>query len=455
MNKVQSMFGRHFSTAAGLEIEQATNLSGLNWNNKEEKTNQFTRVCRTIDSYSDGAKDAIKAFRKRLNGNKNFSQVELSVSLLEFCVKHLGVNFHLLIGRRDFAGDVLLTLLSSKSQYPSNIKQIVLGIIKMLAETYKHSNVEMSDVIAIYNDLLDQRYEFPKTNKLNVSLSGNEQNSYPSASSSTSLVRPAQQGKIIPPGQPIQVNQKQLLKLQKDLSVVEGNVKVFSDMLTHIDPVGGDQQDIQLMGELNRTCRSMQQRIVELISQVQNDDVVVELLRVNDELNNVFMRYDRFERYLNPQNPQQASETTNNTTTLPVVTTEPPPSYNDSENFTPAPAVTNDLIDLGIDTSVPEQPASNNELAFGDFSKLSLQAEPAADIEERVNNFSGNQSELDEVKEIESWLNSDKQFGGQQAEVDDFSSFLSQRATTSQPNQADVGNNSKVPNADLSSQSLL
>ena len=52
MNKVQSMFGRHFSTAAGLEIEQATNLSGLNWNNKEEKTNQFTRVCRTIDSYS-------------------------------------------------------------------------------------------------------------------------------------------------------------------------------------------------------------------------------------------------------------------------------------------------------------------------------------------------------------------------------------------------------------------
>lgn len=45
--------------------------------------------------------------------------------------------------------------------------------------------------------------------------------------------------------------------------------------------------------ELNRTCRSMQQRIVELISCVSNEAVTEELLHVNDDLNNIFLRYER------------------------------------------------------------------------------------------------------------------------------------------------------------------
>lgn len=46
--------------------------------------------------------------------------------------------------------------------------------------------------------------------------------------------------------------------------------------------------------ELNRTCRAMQQRIVELISRVSNEEVTEELLHVNDDLNNIFLRYERY-----------------------------------------------------------------------------------------------------------------------------------------------------------------
>ena len=51
-----------------------------------------------------------------------------------------------------------------------------------------------------------------------------------------------------------------------------------------------------VLKELNRTCRSMQTRIVQLLDQVGSEEVTEELLRVNDDLNNVFIRYDRYER---------------------------------------------------------------------------------------------------------------------------------------------------------------
>lgn len=51
----------------------------------------------------------------------------------------------------------------------------------------------------------------------------------------------------------------------------------------------------------------MQQRIVELIGRVNHDEITAELLRLNDELNNLFLRHQRYEKNRDPQNSSTPS----------------------------------------------------------------------------------------------------------------------------------------------------
>jgi hypothetical protein len=114
-------------------------------------------------------------------------------------------------------------------------------------------------------------------------------------------------------------------------------------MLTELTPGSEDASDLELLQDLNRTCRQMQQRIVEMIDRVQNEDVTCELLRINDELNNVFLRYDRFERLRGGSQPQP-----------PPAAAQPSPVAAQASE----PAVAN-LIDLA--TPEPAMAAATND----------------------------------------------------------------------------------------------
>lgn len=45
--------------------------------------------------------------------------------------------------------------------------------------------------------------------------------------------------------------------------------------------------------QLYSVCKSMQTRVVELIPQLEDEGFIEELLAVNDDLNNAFIRYER------------------------------------------------------------------------------------------------------------------------------------------------------------------
>lgn len=117
---------------------------------------------------------------------------------------------------------------------------------------------------------------------------------------------PASPAVTVPTG-PIAPTPEQISKLQSELDIVSVNMTILGEMLTALKPGQEDPADYRLLTDLCNTCKEMQGRIVELIGRVNHDEITAELLRLNDELNNLFLRHQRYEKNRDPQNSSTPS----------------------------------------------------------------------------------------------------------------------------------------------------
>uniref|UniRef100_A0A3Q2TZG8 Target of myb1 like 2 membrane trafficking protein n=2 Tax=Gallus gallus TaxID=9031 RepID=A0A3Q2TZG8_CHICK len=319
--KMEFLLGNPFSTPVGQSLEKATDgsLQSEDWTLNME-------ICDIINETEEGPKDAIRALKKRLNGNKNYREVMLALTVLETCVKNCGHRFHVLVANRDFIDGVLVKIISPKNNPPTIVQDKVLALIQAWADAFR-SSPDLTGVVHIYEELKRKGIEFPMADLDALSPIHTPQRSVPevdpaanmhnsqsqqrmstsSYSSPSPTAYSAPQAPALNVTGPITANSEQIARLRSELDIVRGNTKVMSEMLTEMVPGQEDSSDLELLQELNRTCRAMQQRIVELISRVSNEEVTEELLHVNDDLNNVFLRYERFERYRSGRSTQNAS----------------------------------------------------------------------------------------------------------------------------------------------------
>ncbi|XP_062917583.1 target of Myb protein 1 [Mobula hypostoma] len=300
---MEFLYGNPFSTQVGQRVEQATDgsLQSEDWGLNME-------ICDIINETEDGPKDAIRALKKRLSGNKNFREVMLCLTVLETCVKNCGHRFHVLVASRDFVEDVLVKTILPKNNPPNIVQDKVLSLIQAWADAFR-STPDLTGVVTVYEELRRKGLEFPMTDLDALSPIHTPQRTIPEvdpAVSQNSVPAQAQSAVFPVSEQPIPVassegaitpSLEQVAKLRSELDIVNGNVKVMSEMLTEMVPGQEDPSDLELLQELNRTCRAMQQRVLDLISRVTNEQVTEDLLHVNDNLNNIFLRYDRFERF--------------------------------------------------------------------------------------------------------------------------------------------------------------
>ncbi|XP_035696278.1 TOM1-like protein 2 isoform X4 [Branchiostoma floridae] len=319
--KMSFFGGNPFSSQVGQQIEQATDatLGNENWA-------MMMEICDIINETDEGPKDALKAIKRRLQTKGNHKVLMLTLTVLETCVKNCGHRFHVLVANKDFVNE-MVKIIQPKNNPSTTLQERVLSLIQTMSDAFRNYP-DLQGVVQVHEELRSKGVEFPMTDLDNLApIHTPERSVPPELDPAIARTRPAsvtaapaqrppsqpqqqpaqqQQPQQNPPGSPgaigalqgpINPTPEQLGKLRSELDVVEGNTKVMSEMLTEMTPGQEDPADLELLHELNRTCHAMQQRIVELIDKVANEEVTGELLRINDDLNNVFLRFERFERY--------------------------------------------------------------------------------------------------------------------------------------------------------------
>ncbi|XP_061702950.1 target of Myb protein 1 isoform X6 [Syngnathoides biaculeatus] len=320
---MEFLLGNPFSTPVGQRIEIATSssLPSEDWSLNME-------ICDMINTSEEGPKDAVRAIKKRIVGNKNFKEIMLALTVLETCVKNCGYRFHILVTTRDFIEGVLVRSIIPRNNPPLIVHDRVLSIIQAWADAFR-SSPDLTGVVSVYEDLRRKGLEFPMT----------ELDGYPSVQApkrTSSRNGPAvatlpaallsSKPPLIPP-QTLELKQcldgsdaftpNQVGALKAELGVVRSNLTMMSDMMTQLDPVTVKQAAMELLEQLYTVCKDMQDRIVKIVPRLSEEKLIEELLATNDEMNTTFSRYQRFERQLkNGPNTTQQSHTYVNLTDL-------------------------------------------------------------------------------------------------------------------------------------------
>ncbi|XP_051940942.1 target of Myb1 membrane trafficking protein-like [Hippocampus zosterae] len=368
--KVEFLLANPFSTPVGQRIEQATSGS-----RQSEDWGLNMEICDIINETDEGPRDAVKAIKKRIVGNKNFREIMLALTVLETCVKNCGHRFHVFVASQEFVEGVLVRAILPKYNPPTVLHDRVLSLIQSWADAFRTSP-SLGGVVYVYDDLRRRGLEFPMTDLDALSPIHTPSRTVPENETKQSTDAPPHQSQpqtpsscptpnSSPASQPIEgppaLSAEQKNKLQQELALVKGNLIVMNEMLNEVKPGQSKQDDTELLQQLYSVCKNMQTRVVELIPQLLDEGLIEELLVVNDDLNNAFIRYERFDRL----NKAQMTNTEESPVShLNLIDLSPQPSILNQ----PAVITTNDQPEVNTWTN-QRQSDNHNEEEFDMFAQ--------------------------------------------------------------------------------------
>ncbi|KAK7174354.1 hypothetical protein R3I93_001539 [Phoxinus phoxinus] len=298
---MEFFIGNPFSSTVGQLIEHATSssLPSEDWGLNME-------ICDIVNETDEGPKDAVRAIKKRILGNRNFKEVMLALSVLEACVKNCGHKFHIYVSTRDFVENVLVQTILPKNNAPVALQDRVLSMIQAWSDAFR-SSPDLTGIVTVYEDLRRKGLEFPMTELNGYSPIHTPNRTVESMTSVTARTESHSVNSSQNAETPVTLSPQQMKTLKAELEVVRNNISVMSDMMSQMEPGSLEPTDTELLQQLYSMSKDMQGRMVELIPRLTEEKLIEQLLTANDDVNTTFAQYHRFERHLNRQSTAQSN----------------------------------------------------------------------------------------------------------------------------------------------------